>query len=327
MPWLPLIVRSAPAVLLVPVTTFCTPIDWATGEAASAAPRASVAAADRLKIRSVDQSKRDAELSVRSVPSVVSPDAPPNTPLLLYWSCVLEPAGAVVADAHVPSPRQNVEADALVPLLRFVTGRFPVTPVVKGKPVQLVSVPDDGVPSAPLNVTKAPADPTLMPRAVTTPVPVVVVAGATPAPPPNTMALAASTPDDVHVEALLKYGMPPEVPATVSAKVPADVIGEPPTEIRPPVNVCATLVTDPTPAAAHVPSPRQNVEDVAPVPEFRFVTGKFPVTPVVRGSPVAFVRMTADGVPSAGVINVGLVVIATEPVPLIAYSPTIPALS
>jgi hypothetical protein len=33
------------------------------------------------------------------------------------------PAGA----AHVPSPRQNVDEDALVPELRFATGKLPVT--------------------------------------------------------------------------------------------------------------------------------------------------------------------------------------------------------
>ena len=33
--------------------------------------------------------------------------------------------------AHVPSPRQKVVAPALVPELRLVTGRFPVTPVAK----------------------------------------------------------------------------------------------------------------------------------------------------------------------------------------------------
>lgn len=52
-----------------------------------------------------------------------------------------------VGVAHVASPRQNVEDDAEVPLLRFVTGRLPVTPVDKGKPVHDVSVPDEGVPS------------------------------------------------------------------------------------------------------------------------------------------------------------------------------------
>ena len=50
--------------------------------------------------------------------------------------------------AHVPSPRQNVVELALVPLLRFATGRFPVTPVESGNPVQLVRVPELGVPRA-----------------------------------------------------------------------------------------------------------------------------------------------------------------------------------
>jgi hypothetical protein len=36
------------------------------------------------------------------------------------------------------------------------------------------------------------------------------------------------------------------------------------------------------PAAAHVPSPLQNVLEDAEVPELRLVTGKFPVTPLAR---------------------------------------------
>ena len=39
-------------------------------------------------------------------------------------------APAAGAD-HVPSPRQNVDDEALVPLLRFVTGRLPVTPLAR----------------------------------------------------------------------------------------------------------------------------------------------------------------------------------------------------
>lgn len=50
--------------------------------------------------------------------------------------------------AHVPSPLQNVVEEAPVPLFRLDTGRFHVTHVDKGSHVQLVSVPDDGVPSA-----------------------------------------------------------------------------------------------------------------------------------------------------------------------------------
>jgi hypothetical protein len=51
------------------------------------------------------------------------------------------------------------------------TGSVPVTPVVNGKPVALVSVPEDGVPSAPPLTTTAPAEPTLVPSAVATFVP------------------------------------------------------------------------------------------------------------------------------------------------------------
>ena len=41
----------------------------------------------------------------------------------------------------------------------------------------------------------------------------------------------------------------------------------------------------PPPAGvAHVPSPRQNVDDVAPVPESKFVTGKLPVTSEVKST-------------------------------------------
>ena len=47
----------------------------------------------------------------------------------------------------------------------------PETPVLIGRPVALVRVPDDGVPSTPPLTTNAPADPTLTPRAVKTPVP------------------------------------------------------------------------------------------------------------------------------------------------------------
>jgi hypothetical protein len=88
-------------------------------------------------------------------------------------------------------------------------------------PVRLVTVPLDGVPSAPPLTTNAPAVPVFTPSAVTTPVPVAsaaeVVAGAAPAPPPTTNALAANAADVAQVDALEKYGMPPEVPATVKA--------------------------------------------------------------------------------------------------------------
>ena len=104
--------------------------------------------------------------------------------------------------------------------------------------------------------TMLPEPDTASPSAVTTPVPVVMVEGAAPAPPPTIMALAVRTADEAHVEEEPKYGTPPDVPATVRAKVPAAVMGEPETEIKPPVNVCATLVTVPVPVTVvHVGAP------------------------------------------------------------------------
>jgi hypothetical protein len=81
--------------------------------------------------------------------------------------------------------------------------------------------------------------------------------------------------------------------------------------------VAATLVTVPVPVgAAHVPSPRQKVDELADVPLFKLVTGKFPVTPVDSGKPVALVSVTLVGVPSKGVTKVGLVAKTSDPVPV-----------
>ena len=69
-----------------------------------------------------------------------------------------------------------------------------------------------------------------------------------------------------------------------------------------------TDVTVPPPAGVtQLPSPRQKVVADAFVPPFKLVTGKLPVTPVVRGKPVALVSTAADGVPMFGVTRVGLV--------------------
>lgn len=80
----------------------------------------------------------------------------------------------------------------------------PLTPVEMGNPVAFVSVPLEGVPSAPPFTTKAPAVPVFTPRAVRTPVPVVVVAGATPAPPPMTREFATNAAELAQVLAPLK---------------------------------------------------------------------------------------------------------------------------
>ena len=59
----------------------------------------------------------------------------------------------------------------VLPVPPLATGRVPVTPVVSGNPVALVSVPEAGVPKAPPFNTGAPAEPTLTAKAVATPVP------------------------------------------------------------------------------------------------------------------------------------------------------------
>ena len=61
---------------------------------------------------------------------------------------------------------------------------------------------------------------------------------------------------------------------------------------------------------------------VTPVPPF--ATGKVPVTPVVRGSPVPLVSVTEVGVPRTGVTSVGLVLKTTLPEPVLVVTPVPP---
>ena len=89
----------------------------------------------------------------------------------------------------------------------------------------------------------APEEPVFTPKAVTTPVPVVVVAGAAPAPPPTTKAFAASAADVAQVVPLEKYGIPPDVPATVMAGVDVAVA----IDSKPPVKLTLVTVPDPPP--------------------------------------------------------------------------------
>lgn len=148
---------------------------------------------------------------------------------------------------------------------------MPVTPVDSGRPVTFVSVPLDGVPRAPPLITKDPADPVFTPKAVTTPVPVVMVDGAKPAPPPTINALAVKTAEDAQLVPLLKYGMPPDVPATVNAGV---VVGDaietiPPvqlTEVTVPPEPVAEMLIDPLPLVIVTPEPAVNVALVNVLP-------------------------------------------------------------
>ena len=63
--------------------------------------------------------------------------------------------------------------------------------------------------------------------------------------------------------------MPPLVPATVNAKVPFVVMGEPVTEIIPPVNVWAIDVTVPTVGVAQEGKPAAKVNTCPFVPALK----------------------------------------------------------
>jgi len=98
------------------------------------------------------------------------------------------------------------------------------------------------------------------------------------------------------------------------------------TETMPPVQLTDVTVPEPLPpeGVAQVPSPLQNVVLDADVPLFKLVTGRFPVTPVVNGKPVAFVNVTLVGVPKMGVTRVGLVDSTLLPEPVLVVTPVPP---
>ena len=180
------------------------------------------------------------------------------------------------------------------PVVAVVAPTVPLM-LIDAVPVRLVTVPLLGVPKAPPLTTKAPAEPVLTPRAVTTPVPVVIVLGAVPAPPPTTIAFAAKAALDAQADALVKYGTPPLVPATVNAGVVVAVA----TEIMPPVKL--TLVTVPLdpPLAAMlmppaelvmlIPDPAVNVANEYPVP---FPIGSWPSVGVADSAVPPFATAT-----------------------------------
>jgi hypothetical protein len=67
------------------------------------------------------------------------------------------------------------------------------------------------------------------------------------------------------------------------------------------------------------------VDVVTPVPPL--ATGRVPVTPVVSGSPVAFVRVAAEGVPILGVVRTGDVERTTLPEPVDVVVPVPPSVT
>ena len=194
----------------------------------------------------------------------------------------------------------------------------PVTPVVSGNPVQFVSVPDEGVPSAgvtsvglvantsdPVPVSSVTADAKLALDGVAKNV-------AMPAPKPLTpvvigrsVALVKVTEEGVPRLGVVKVGdvdkttLP--VPVEVVVPVPPLATGKVPV-VRADVDVAYTAPPE--------------VNEVNPVPPF--VVPNVPVTPVDSGNPVALVNVADEGVPRLGVTSVGDVSRTTLPVPVVA---------
>jgi len=63
---------------------------------------------------------------------------------------------------------------------------------------------------------------------------------------------------------------------------------------------------------------------IVAVPFPPLAIGKMPVIPVVKDKPVALVKTTAEGVPNAGVVNVGLVAKTMLPLPVEVDAPLPP---
>ena len=169
---------------------------------------------------------------------------------------------------------------ALVPPLAM--GNVPVTPVVSGKPVQEVNVPDEGTPNTgvvnvgdvsvlfvSVSVVALPTKVSVATGSVSTEVPAVA--------PDNTVVV----PD---VEPLNLTPVVPNVGSVANTREP-----EPVSSVR----AVAKLADDGVPKNVATPVPKL----VIPVPPL--ATGRVPVTPVDKGSPVAFVSVADAGVPNA----------------------------
>lgn len=98
----------------------------------------------------------------------------PDVPVTYIWPAVVPALKPPPAAAHVPSPRQNVLADALVPLFKLATGKLPVA-WFTGIFVRLLALPEVGVPKIGLTKVGEVAKTTL-------PLPVVEAAETVPVP-------------------------------------------------------------------------------------------------------------------------------------------------
>jgi hypothetical protein len=192
----------------------------------------------------------------------------------------------------------------------------PEMPVATGRPVALVRVAADGVPR--FGVTKAgEVAKTNAPDPVSSDTAIRKLADdgvaknvATPVPRPLTpvaigkpVAFVKVALDGVPRAGVTSVGLL----ANTKEPVPVSL-----------VTAAARLAELGVPKKVATPEPRL----VIPVPPL--ATGKVPVTPVVKGNPVAFVKVADDGVPRAGVTNVGLVDKTLLPEPVDVPTPVPP---
>lgn len=204
----------------------------------------------------------------------------------------------LLANTFAPVPVSSVRAAAKLALVGVAKNvatpvAKPETPVDTGSPVQLVNVPDVGVPN----------------KGVTS----VGLVANTFAPVPVSSVKAAAK---LALDGVAKnVAMPVANPLTpVDTGRPVQLVKVPDVGV-PKRGVTNVGLVDNT----LLPEP---VEVVTPVPPL--VTPNVPVTPVDSGKPVALVNTAAVGVPNAGVTNVGLVARTTEPVPVAVVTPVPP---
>jgi hypothetical protein len=181
------------------------------------------------------------------------------------------------------------------PVPPLATGKVPVTPVVKGRPVKLVATPDVGVPN----------------KGVTN----VGEVAKTFAPVPVSSVKAAAKLAELGVAKKVATPVPnPDTPVEIGspvAFVKVALVGVPNIGVTKVGDVAKTLAPVPVSsvkAAAKLAELGVAKKVATPVPK--------PLTPVEIGRPVALVKVPLVGVPRMGVTSVGLVAKTFAPVPV-----------
>lgn len=249
-----------------------------------------------------------------NVPDVGVPKAGVTSVGLVANTKAPEPVSFVTAAAKLAE--EGVAKNVATPVPK------PDTPVEIGRPVALVSVPDEGVPKTPPLTKGAPAVPTFTAKAAATPVPKpdtpveigspVVFVRVPDAGVPKLGATSVGPFDKTTLVVPVDAVTPVPPLATGNVPVTPVVIGKPVQLVKTPeAGVPSAGVTsvglvantkEPEPVSLVTAAAKLAEDGVAknvatPVPS--------PETPVEIGSPVAFVSVPEVGVPSAGVTSVG----------------------